>query len=122
MRSYTKKFNNPENYEKLITFLNDGKSYVYIGEYFGVDHTSVIYHARKLGIGKGRHIIPTKPVYKGKRTLLENYLMGERINNGKRSYLEYIKEEEGRVGHRIKLPPIRIRYKAVMLDGYFTQF
>ena len=49
-------FRDKEEYAELIKLLKDGYSFSSIARHFGADHTSVIWHARKLGYlsgGKG---------------------------------------------------------------------
>src|SRR3990167_2094853 len=43
-------FNNKEKRDELIKLLKEGYSYSSIAVHFKVDHSTVIWHARKLGI------------------------------------------------------------------------
>src|SRR3990167_3187257 len=48
-------FRDKEKYAELVKLLKDGHSFSSIARHFGVDHTSVIWHARKLGyLSKGK--------------------------------------------------------------------
>lgn len=108
-RTYTKVFQNPEKKEELARLLKEGYSYASLGRYFGVDHTSVIWHARKLGIesgrGEGKTMEPPRPrkmkVPKMKEVLAKQkekivVVDGERVNRGLDSYADYLKVENER--------------------------
>lgn len=117
-----------ENYEELKKLLSEGYNYSSIARYFGCNHSTVIYHANKLGEIKGKRgktllkkpkfgSIPINPKRSShKFTPLEDYILGEKINTGK-NYADYLRGDSAKKGKEIKLAEDRNRF--VDLPGTF---
>src|SRR3990167_3539687 len=97
MKSYKLFAKNPDKLEELKTLLEKGHSYLSLAKYFGVDHSSIIYRARKLGYPSSHraffHHRKTPTLAKlypkdGKLYPLKDILLGDKINPG-HSYKEY---------------------------------
>lgn len=102
MKKKPKIFNDKEKYIEMIGLIDKGLGASEIAKIFNCDHTTIIYHMRRRGI---RQYTPvSKPRLKIEKVSLMNQLFGERINIGKLSYKDYVREEEKRIGKKIKLP------------------
>src|SRR3990167_2930514 len=95
-------FQDITKYQELVNMLRDGVPYSQIARKYGADHSSIMYHARKLGIptnwGKPRkqeviRKFKRVPQYKS----IGDFYMeeGERINTGK-NYADYLADERKR--------------------------
>ncbi len=107
---FNKVFKDPEKLETLIGFLKEGYSYASIGRHFGVDHTSIIWQAKKLGLKHGQQGVNMAPPpglhpptrVPRARDVLEKQkakivvVDGERVNRGLPTYQDYIKAENDR--------------------------
>lgn len=117
-KKYVKVFKDPEKLAKLRELLLEGYSFNSIGRFFGVDHTSIIWHARKIGIASGTRgftagkcldapppgMFPAQskfkvPKYKDVLAKQEEKIVvidGERINRGLNTYADYVRAENER--------------------------
>src|SRR3990167_1525065 len=112
-------FRDKVKYEELVKMIEEGIPYMTIAKYFSCDHSSIIWHARKLGVkangGKPRSPIKVKHqshprnqrYFPLKDVYIEN---GERINLGK-TYQEYLDIEQKRNSPKTLQETIKIQIK-----------
>ena len=109
-REYTKVFNNPKVLAKMLEEYRGGATSISLGLKYGVDHTSILHHAKKAGISH-KYVPPTpeerlrnrlareaerrkfRILYTGKGKY--DYLLNEPVNQGK-NYKEYLMEKKSR--------------------------
>src|SRR3990167_3857008 len=99
-------FKDKSEYEKMIQMIRSGMKYTDIAKHFNCDHTSIVYHAHKLGIKRlPERKNPQRRYYPQdkKHSQVQDYILRERINPGKKNYRAYIKFEEQRIGRRISV-------------------
>ena len=112
--------------QKILLLYQQNITSVEIGKHFGKDHTTILYHLRRMGIptgikrphrGRGRKIIlPVKKTVEVKvvKTYKYAHLFEEEVNPGK-NYAEYLKAG-GKNKTEIK-KILKEKAKAVHLDG-----
>lgn len=97
-------FKDRAKYEELVQLLNSPAPYLAIASHFHCDHSSVIYHARKLGIQSGDRPLMKISLFPQPIRNTEDHrhpiLQQEKICEGK-SYLEYVQRERERNTKRI---------------------
>lgn len=98
-------FNDKTRLEEMLALRMRGISVIQLGKLYDVDHTTIVYHCKRNGVGHKRELktetverkkreIPQKPPQKV--ITLHPILANERINRGLPSYADYIRAEEKR--------------------------
>lgn len=109
-------FKDPDRFKELTEMLTAEVPFLAIARHFHCNHTSVIYHARKMGIEPlepfiTRHRIKVILPYDSSRVRLDTrheILRTEKINSGKGSYVAYLQAEQERKTKRFNLGGIEI--------------
>ena len=94
---------------QMLVLRSEGLSYPRIGKMFNKDHSTIIHWCRKFNVDIGKEV--PKPeffnikVYRTPVVVGHKYehIINERINPGKKSYAEYLKERDAR-SHMRPLP------------------
>ena len=100
---------NPDKYQEMLDLIAQGFSYLSIGRKFGLDHTTIIYHARMNGVKantkrrKGRGGLnlfeeesPPEIEVPKKKEFKYKAILDEEVNHGLPSYKAYREVEESR--------------------------